>query len=67
MNVIVLVAAGLWLIILPIFTKAVCVHALKGLAPPRASRSGEVACTPRLRLRQSFSRTLLSQKQKSIE
>jgi hypothetical protein len=60
-------------IILPIFSKAVCVHALKGLALPHASNSGEialaahVACFQHLRQRQFFLRTLLSQKQKPVE
>ena len=56
------------LIILPIFSKTECVHALKGLALLRASHFGKIAlaahvtCVPRSRQRQSFSRTLLSQK-----
>ena len=29
-------------IVVPIFSKAVCVHALKGLSLPRASPSGEI-------------------------
>jgi hypothetical protein len=51
-------------VIVPIFIKAMCVYALKGLALPRASHSGEiahVACVPHLRQRQSFSRKLSSQ------
>ncbi len=32
----------LGVIVVPIFSKAVCVHALKGLALPRASHSGEI-------------------------
>ena len=35
--------ANLWVVILPLFAKAVCVHALKGLALPRATHSGEIA------------------------
>ena len=36
-------SAGTGLNILPIFSKAVCAHALKGLALPCASHSGELA------------------------
>jgi hypothetical protein len=43
------------------------VHALKGLALPRVSHAGEIALRGfrrlRLRQRQSFEHTLLSQKQ----
>ncbi len=57
---------------LPKDAKAVCVHALKGLALPRGSHSGEIArwahiaCVPNLRQRQSFERLLLSQQPKQV-
>jgi hypothetical protein len=38
-------------IILPMFSKAVCVHVLKGLAPPRASHSNKIALAGFRRLR----------------
>ncbi len=39
------------MVILPIITKAEYVHALKGLALPRASHSGEIALSGSRRLR----------------
>ncbi len=45
-------------------------HALKGLARVTLARSpwrAHVACVPRLRQRQSYTRALLSQKQKLVE
>jgi hypothetical protein len=58
---------------LQILSKGVCVHAREGLALSRAWNAGDVshqadlAVVTRARQRQSFSRTLLSQKLKSVE